>query len=87
MRRIILVLALTALLVAVALAGSAGAQEGKLPPEPGCEGLAKADTTQEEAALPEAIPGETAEDFPGEGEEQSAVDDVEQQNRCRVGPD
>ncbi len=81
MRRIVLILALTALLVAWALAtGSAGAQNPLPEESSGCEALANVDTAQD-VELPEAIQKEYKEGYPGQGDEESAVDDVEQ-NLC-----
>jgi hypothetical protein len=77
MRRIVLILALTALLVAVALAGSAWGQP--LPPQESCEGLVQAVTAQDE----EAIPKKAKQDkHPGQGDEHSAAREVASEHRC-----
>jgi len=70
MRHLLLVLALTALLVASAFAsGSAFAQGGAGEP---CQGLTNAIEAQATETLP--IEGEPATPFPGEGNESSALD-------------
>ncbi len=81
MRRIVLVLALTALLVAVALAGSA---LGQTVEDPECEGLEQAATAQEEPA-PQPPPLEEKEkEFAdrSQGEVHSAVPGVQSAHGC-----
>jgi hypothetical protein len=81
MRRIVLVLALTALLVAVALAGSA---LGQPVTEPGCGGLEQAATAQEEPA-PQPPPLEEKEQQfsdRSQGEVHSVVPEVQSAHGC-----
>ncbi len=86
MRRIVLLLALTALLVAVGVTGSALAQPavGK-----GCEGLTNASETQEPAPLPEALEHNPTKEIPiggvpnpSQGEEHSQIEDPLQAHQC-----
>jgi hypothetical protein len=82
MRRIVLVLALTALLVAVALAGSALGQP--VTEQPGCGGLGQAATAQAEPA-PQPPPREEKEEqFPdrSQGEVHSVVPVVQSTHGC-----
>ena len=78
MRRIVLVLALTAFLVAVVLAGSGLAQEIPPPqagPEKGCEGIEPAFEAQE---------GDPKTD-PSQGDENSATEKVANAHLCKLG--
>ncbi len=80
MRRILLVLALTALLVTWVLAASSGfAQEGGTP-RAGCEGLVTATAEQQEGEeIPTKAEGKTD---PFQGDEHSAVQDVQEAHDC-----
>ena len=84
MRRIVLVLALTALLVAWALASSALAQGVQ-----GCAGLQAADDAQDPQLLPPravgpAPPPEGAATNPSQGEEHSAVEERGVAHHCMI---
>jgi hypothetical protein len=100
MRRIVLVLVATALLVAIAFSGSAFAQD--IPPdqdgdpETGCEGIARiAANVQEPQLLPPGVtpppsgpspdPTEPAP-VPGQEGEDSAIDEVTDAHQCRPVP-
>ncbi len=79
MRRIVLVLALTALIVAVSVTGSALAQ---IPPNQSCEGLVTAVTKQEDAALP---PADRAKSEGSQGAEHSVVREKAEENpNCKL---
>ncbi len=86
MRRIILVLVLTALMVAVAVTGSAWSLPPTGPEEKGCAGLANAIAAQEDELPPDPFHPKTKAN-PGQGEEHSA-DAVEEQfkERCKRPP-
>jgi hypothetical protein len=78
MRRIVLVVALTALLVAMSVAGSAFAQSVV---DKGCEGLVPAVTAQEEAALP---PNDKVKGGGGQGAENSVVQEKAEEHGCKL---
>jgi competence protein ComGC len=77
MRRIVLVVALTVLLVAISVAGSAFAQSVV---EKGCEGLVTAVTAQEDAALP---PNDKAKGV-SKGVENSVVQEKAKERACKL---
>ncbi len=81
MRRIVLVLALTALMVAVALAGSA---LGQTVTEPGCGGLEQAAHAQEEPAPQPPLEEKEFADR-SQGEAHSAVQEVQSAHGCKLG--
>ena len=93
MRRLLLVLAITAFVVAVVLPGFGLTQEippTQAGPEKGCEGIRSANDAQEEAALPEEAnvkatsPGEA---HPSQGDENSVTEEVGNAHLCKLeGP-
>ena len=94
MRRMVLVLALAAFVVAVVLPGSGLTQEippTQARPGKGCEGIRPANDAQEEAKLPEeAMPKDDVimdPPFPGQGDENSRTEEVGNAHLCKLeGP-